>query len=155
MKQFIVSCLCFVALFANAQSRLSKDTTVVKQAVTTINQALDQAVVDKKSAFMQQHYAPDFYFLHGTGQVDSKKSWMNYVLDSTTKYRSRTHDSVTVELHNDVAIVAGVLTVTRAAANKISGYALRYIRVYAFRKKAWQLLSHCTTREWQLQDESL
>jgi len=111
--------------------------------------------VAKNAAFMQTHYAPDFYFRHSTGLIDSKESWMKGVLDTSNHFLSRQHDSVDVELHGDVAVLAGKLTVKRRGANKISGYGLRYIRVYAYRKKKWQLLSHRSTDEWQLPDEPL
>ena len=80
---------------------------------------------------------------------------MKGVLDTSNHFLSRQHDSVDVELHGDVAVLAGKLTVKRRGANKISGYGLRYIRVYAYRKKEWRLLSHRSTDEWQLPDEPL
>lgn len=156
MKYLFFIGLHLAALFSKAQSDVSlRDTTATKQLVATINQELDNAVVNKKAAYMQAHYAPDFYFLHSTGHIDSKQSWMNGVLDTAVHFLSRQHDSVEVELHNDVAVVAGVLTVKRRGENKISGYVLHYIRVYAYRSKVWQLLSHRSTQEWPLKDEPL
>lgn len=152
MNHFFFSCACLIALHTNAQSnRIPIDTSATKSLLININQLLDQAVVDKQTLFLQKHYAPDFYFLHGTGQIDSKQSWMNYIMDTATRYHSRKHDSVDVELHGDVAIVTGILTVKRPASTKQTGYALRYIRVYAYRKN-WQLLSHRTIQEWHLPD---
>lgn len=152
---FFFNCLCIAALQASAQTGNLKDTTAAKQQIVAINAGLDNAVTNKQADYLQKHFAPDFYFLHSTGQVDSKKSWMQYVLDTATRYRSRTHDSVTVELHGDVAILTGILTVTRTAQTKITGYVLRYIRLYAYRQNRWQLLSHRSLNESHLPDESL
>jgi ketosteroid isomerase-like protein len=152
MKHFFFSCICLLALQANAQADIPiTDTAATKKLLININQGLDQAVVDKQALFLKNHYAPDFYFLHGTGQVDSKQSWMRSVLDTATHYQYRRHDSVAVELHGDVAIVTGILTVKRATGTN-SRYALRYMRLYAHRKGIWQLLSHRTAQERHLPD---
>jgi hypothetical protein len=156
MKPLFFICLYLTALATSAQTNnVLRDTVATKQVLLTTNQSLDDAAVHKDVAYMQTHYAPDFYFLHSTGLIDSKQSWMKGVLDTATHFLSRHHDSVQVELHNDVAVLAGMLTVKRTDGHKISGYGLRYIRVYAYRNNVWQLLSHRSTQEWKLPDESL
>ena len=107
-------------------------------------------MVNKQSDILNKHYADDFYFKHGSGNIDSKKSWIdNAIGPSSPGYISRTHDSVKVELHKDIAIVKGTLTVRRPAEVKRSNYALRYFRVFVLRKNVWQLLSHNTVVEWE------
>lgn len=151
MKQIFFFCLCLITFAGQAQSKkVLKDTTVTKTFLLNLNQGIDNAVVTKEAAFLQKHYAPDFYFLHSTGAIDSKESWIKNVLKPTSQYLSRQHDSVQVELHGDVAVVAGSLTVKRPKDKNITGYILRYIRVYAYRQKVWQLLSHRSTYEWHL-----
>lgn len=147
--------LCLVVPYANARAAPFTDTAETKERLMALNQSIDQAVVDKNAAFLRKHYASDFYFKHGAGTIDSKESWINNVLNAATQFRSRMHDSMKVELHNDIALVTGILTVKRPSDGKISGYALRYIRVYALRKKTWQLVSHHTTQEWHLPDAEL
>ena len=156
MNFFKLPCLLyFVFLTLCAQAQSLQDSVAGKKHLLRLNKLLDQAVVDKNAAFLQKHYAEDFYFKHGTGLIDSKKSWMKNVLDTTAAFHSRSHDSVFVEWHRNVAILAGTLTVKRRVQTMLRGYALRYIRVYAYRKKVWQLLSHRTTQEWHLPDSPL
>ena len=138
-------CICFKS---EAQQI---DSAAVKQTIDSINRMLDNAVVNRQADVLNKHYADDFYFKHGSGNIDSKKTWIdNAVLPSSPGYISRTHDSVTVELHKDIAIVKGTLTVHRPAAVTRSAYALRYFRVYVLRKNVWQLLSHNTVLDWDL-----
>ena len=73
-------------------------------------------------------------------------------MDSGVHYISREHDSTIVELHNNVAIITGTLTVQRKGPQSISIYALGYVRVYALHNKIWQMISHRTTAEWHIQD---
>lgn len=124
----------------------------ISKTINDLNQTLDNAVVNKDIATLNKHYSNDFVFTHGTGLVDSKESWVNHVrkLSEENRFISREHDSTQVELHNDVAIIVGTLTVTRISKQQTQKYALRYVRVYVLRNKIWQLISHRTTKEWHL-----
>lgn len=116
--------------------------------VLKVNQDIDDAVVEKNIEILRKHYATDFVFTHGTGTVDSKTSWIEAVARPQTNFASRKHDSTAVEIHDDIAIVTGRLTVTRGDKEKIDRYGLRYVRVYRLNDEIWQLLSHRTTSEW-------
>src|SRR5690242_8508676 len=85
----------------------------LQQQLDEINRSIDQAVVQKDIPKLQQLYADDFVFTHGTGVIDSKESWIDNIRKSTDKFVSRTHDSTRVELHSDVAILTGRLMVTK------------------------------------------
>jgi ketosteroid isomerase-like protein len=126
----------------------SKDSTLIK-FIDETNRKIDRAVVAKDLKFLDQHYGEDFVFTHGTGLIDSKNSWIESIRKSKG-YASREHDSTVVELHNDIAIATGKLTVGRLepAKDGTTKYSLRYVRVFALRKKTWQMISHRTTSEW-------
>src|SRR6186997_2791563 len=114
MKMIILFLLCISYFTSSAQPT---DSAAVRHTIDSINRMLDNAVVNRQADILNKHYAEDFYFKHGSGSIDSKKSWIdNAVQPSSPGYISRTHDSVTVELHKDIAIVKGTLTVHRPAA---------------------------------------
>lgn len=148
MKKLLFYSLLLLSFSASAQS-ISQEQRIKKQ-VDSINRLLDHSVVRKAGAILQKHYADDFVFTHGTGLVDSKQSWIKNVLDTGVHYVSRAHDSVNVELHGDIAIVNGQLTVHRKRESSVTGYALKYVRVYVLRRNIWQMISHRTTSEWHL-----
>jgi len=102
-------------------------------------------------ATLQTYYADDFYFLHATGKIDNKASWMKSVSNPNSQTLSREHDSVMVELHDNVALLTGTLSV-QFPPNTRAGYAIRYIRVYALRNEGWRLLSHPSTAQWTIND---
>jgi ketosteroid isomerase-like protein len=113
------------------------------------NRKIDQAVVTKDMKFLDRNYGDDFVFTHGTGLIDSKNSWLQDIRKSKG-FAAREHDSIVVELHKDVAIVSGKLTVTRLSPAKDGTlkYSLRYVRVFRQRKQNWEMISHRTTSEW-------
>lgn len=127
-----------------------QDSAATVRFIDSLNRQADLAVVNKNAVLMNRLFAHDFYFLHSTGLIDSKKTWLKSALSAGTGYLSRTHDSVVVELHPGLAVVSGILTVTPKPANNKAPYRLRYIRIFAVRKPGWQLVSHHSTAEIRL-----
>lgn len=140
--KFFISFLFNIFFFTTEAQHM--DSSAVRHTIDSINRLIDQSVVQKDLAILKKHYADDFYFRHGSGKIDSKKSWLDNVMNISKGYISRMHDSVTVELHKDIAIVSGTLVIERLPVGKRS----KYIRVFVRRKKVWQLLSHNTIYEW-------
>lgn len=145
-----------IALFLFIQSTvhlaLAQETNVDSATIRLIdstNRKIDRAVVAKDMKFLTKHYGDDFVFTHGTGLIDSKNSWLESIRKSKG-YASREHDSTVVELHENIAIISGKLTVGRLspASDGTSKYSLRYVRVFVLRKNNWEMISHRTTSEW-------
>lgn len=147
---YIFLCICSVQS-VTAQKNLSFDSAKIATVVDSTNRALDRAIVAKDGAFLQKHYADDFVFHHGGGQVDNKQSWINFVTSDKANYQSRVHDSISVEVHKNIAIVKGMLTISNPANNQPNTYAIKYYRTYVYRHKNWQLLSHNTYLQWQVE----
>ena len=124
---------------------IAQDSALIK-LIDEINRKIDRAVVSKDMEFLNAHYSTDFVFTHGTGLIDSKKSWLEGISKSKG-YASRENDSTVVELHKDIAIVYGKLTVGRIepAKDGTSKYSLWYVRVFVLRKKNWEMISNRTT----------
>ncbi len=142
-----ISLITLSSIYAAAQRPTN---VAVRNSVDSINRLIDQCVVNKNFVILQKHYADDFVFTHGTGLVDTKKSWLKTIADTSVRYNAREHDSTVVELHGDIAIVSGKLTVRIKANPTETIYALRYVRVFNRRQKIWQMISHRTTAEWHL-----
>ena len=132
---FIAFCLSVTALAQGDSSNL-----------VVINQQIDNHVVNKNLFALEQLYADDFVFSHGSGKVEGKVSWLKSAAKGL--FVSRLHDSVKVELHNDVAVVKGKLSVVKKNKDAEDRYHLYYIRVYAKRPSGWQMISHSTTSEF-------
>jgi len=151
-KICLVVSLSILFIFFSNDRAIAQSKEEISKTIDDLNRALDRAVVNRDITTLQKHYGDDFVFTHGTGTVDSKESWINNIkkLSDDNRFTSREHDSTLVELHGDIGILTGVLSVTRVTKTETKKYALRYVRVYALRKKVWQLISHRTTKEWHL-----
>ena len=130
--------------------QMLSDTLTIKKVVDSINREVDRAVVHKNISYMQQHYSDDFKFTHGTGMIDNKESWIGKAQAPKLQYLSREQDSTNVELHNDIAIVTGVLKVVLPPGGSRYGYGIRYQRIYRLTKNVWQMISHRTFAEWDI-----
>lgn len=140
MKLFSILMLGMVSFVALSQND--------SELLITINAQLDESVVKKDIAFLQKHYADDFVFTHGGGLVEDKSRWIKNVSNPDSKFVSRMHDSTSVELHGDVALVVGKMAIVRKDKDKEVAYGLKYIRVFRKNKNVWQMISHRTTHYW-------
>src|SRR5687767_13486755 len=103
-------------------------------ALIEFNQQIDLNVVNRNVADLEGMYADDFVFSHGSGKVEGKQSWLKSVAKSN--FQERRHDSVTVELHGNLAILKGKLSVLKKTTAKTDRYRLKYIRVFV-KKEKW------------------
>jgi ketosteroid isomerase-like protein len=149
MRKLFLSILITLVHCVNVDAQPDEQTS---KTIDELNRVIDQAVVKRDIATLKRYYGEDFVFTHGTGLIDSKESWIKNIekLSDQNRFISREHDSTVVELHGDIAILVGTLTVSRLNETTTTKYALRYFRIYTLRNKVWQLISHRTTREWHL-----
>jgi Domain of unknown function (DUF4440) len=110
-------------------------------------QRVENAVVEGDTVFLKTAYADDFRFKHGTGLVDSKSSWIRSVRQAKGKFISRKLDSVEVEIHGDIGITNGQLTVRRKTEKAERKYMIKFVRVYVRRNEQWQMIMHRTVYE--------
>ncbi len=127
-----------LVLVANAQTNAASDSSLL----LLLNQQIDNYVVQANKKALDKLYADDFVFSHGSGRVEGKTGWFKSVAKGS--FASRQHDSVTVELHAGIAILKGMLSVTKKTEKGNNKYHLKYVRVYTLRDKQWQMISHLT-----------
>lgn len=139
MRKLTVYLLLLVTGSAYAQS---------EKELLTLNASIEQAVVNKQIKLLEDAYADDFVFTHGTGFVEGKRSWIKNVSDPTVQFVLRQPDSTSVELHKDVGLVTGKLTIIRKNSGKETRYGIWYIRVYVKKDNRWRMISHRTTKQW-------
>jgi hypothetical protein len=122
-------------LWAQASRTASGDSTLL----ASLDGTIERAVVQGDTAALDTLYATDFQFTHGTGMVDGRAEWLRRAVMRPPPFRSRTADSVVVELHGSMALTSGRLAVVPRSA---PGYIVRYVRLYAKQGARWQLKSH-------------
>jgi ketosteroid isomerase-like protein len=145
MKRLILLCLIFCGQLSLTAQVISETDSL---NLLVLNRQVDQNVVAQNIVSLEKIYAEDFVFSHGSGRVDGKVSWLKSVAKGG--FIKRDHDSVTVELHGEVAILRGKLSVEKKNKDKTDRYWLRYVRVFKMKKEKWQMISHITTAEFHL-----
>jgi hypothetical protein len=143
MKKVII--LFLVSVFLIGATKAQQSVKTDSSYLVLLNQRIDDYVVQKNLAALDTLYATDFVFSHGSGTIEGKSGWLSTVGRAT--YTLRQHDSVTAEVHPDMAVVKGKMSIQKVNKDKTDRYYLKYIRVYAPRKNRWQMVSHNTTFE--------
>ena len=144
MKVVFISLFVFISTKVFSQLPASPDSF----RLLMLNQRIDELVAQKQVAAVDSLFADDFVFSHGSGRIEGKAGWLGSV--ARNRYPVRSHDSVRVQQHGDVAVLRGNMYIERVDKDKIAKYRLRYIRVFALRGSRWQLLSHTTVEEMHL-----
>jgi hypothetical protein len=114
-----------------------------EQHLLDFEKKIEAAVVAADLSFLQKAYADDFRFKHGTGHIDTKATWLKDVEKNKGKFVSRNVDKSEAELHGDIGITQGTITVTRTE----SSYTIHYVRVYRKVDNAWELFMHRTVQQ--------
>lgn len=144
MQKIKTTLLLLLIPFVVLQAQVSEQTD--SSFILVLNQQIDNYVVKQQVELLSKFYADDFVFSHGSGKVEGREGWLKSVVKGN--FLLRQHDSVTVEMHQELAIVRGKLSVHKNNKDKIDRYHLKYFRLYAYRNNQWQLISHITTSEW-------
>ena len=105
---------------------------------------IEAATLRKDVAFFRTVLADDVRFTHGTGAIWDKEKWLETVSHST--FIARDLDSVEVEPHGDIIETTGHIHI-KSGNPQNPEYQIWYVRVYARRNGAWQLLSNRTVRQ--------
>ena len=136
----IVVFLLLISIVSKAQYVEDKEASI---ALIDFERQIDEAVVKADMDFLQNAYADDFRFKHSDGKVDDKAAWLSDVEKGKGTLISRKLDNVEVEIHNDVGVTNGILTVKR----KNGSYKLQYVRVYVRKEDQWQMIMHRSVQD--------
>jgi hypothetical protein len=123
--------------------------------VLAFEKAMEAAVVRGDARTLDRMLSPDFIFTHGDGwttggaplKVDTKASWLAYVVKQPPPYLYRDLDHVQVELHGDIALTVGRYLYLPQSANPQPGHLYVWFeRVYQKQNGEWKHLSHKTVK---------
>lgn len=134
MKYLVSSVLFLLSWVASAQT---------EQQLLDFEKQIEAAVVAADISFLQKGYADDFRFKHGTGHIDSKATWLKDVEKNKGKFVSRTVDTAEAELHGEIGITQGTISVKRTDTT----YTIHYVRVYRRNDNSWELFMHRTVQQ--------
>jgi ketosteroid isomerase-like protein len=101
----------------------------------------DAAVSAGDLATLAALIADDFIYTHSTGQIQSRAEYLA-ALGARQSRSQRAVSNVRVEIHADIGITSGDLTITYPSTRP--PHLLRYLRVHRRIDGVWQAISHRT-----------
>jgi hypothetical protein len=125
--------------------------------VLAFEKEMEAAVVRGDVKFLERALTSDFIFTHGDGwttggaplKVDTKASWLSYVVKQPPPYLYRELDHVQVELHGNVALTIGRYLYLPNSNNPPQAKEHLYVwfeRVYIKQNGEWKHASHRTVK---------
>jgi len=125
--------------------------------VLAFEKEMEAAVVRGDARFLDRALTSDFIFTHGDGwttggaplKVDTKASWLAYVVKQPPPYLYRELDHVQVELHGNVALTIGrylYLPNSNAPPQAKEHLYVWFERVYIKQNGGWKHASHRTVK---------
>ena len=114
--------------------------------LTRISDAWDKAIVRKDEAAIAANMAGDFRQIDGSGNLETKKSFVAGIVDSKLTIDPYTVEDFEVRLYGDTALLSGRTHMTGKYEGKPFESNYRYIDIYVRRNGAWKIVSVQITR---------
>lgn len=101
----------------------------------------DKAIVAKRRADIEANMADDFRQIDGVGDIETKQSFVEGLIDPKLTINPYTVEDFEVRLYGDVALLSGRTQMTGAYDGKPFTSHYRYIDIYVRRGGAWKIVS--------------
>ena len=93
---------------------LSVDAVDDKKEIAALYESMYRAMIAKDSATLARVMTDDFVLVHMTGMRQSKKQYIDAILDGTLNYYSATTEQLDIKVDGDEAVLTGRSRVTAA-----------------------------------------
>ena len=113
---------------------------IVVDDVRSLDKKIDDAASEGDFTTLESLLADDFIYTHTTGNAQTKGDWLES-LKSLAGQRRRVPSAISVELHDDVAVVMGDLDIVWSDGRSRHN---RYVRVYRHQAGRWRAISQRT-----------
>ena len=135
MNYFLAFALLFSFVGVQAQSADEK-------AVVAAEKARFEAQVSKNLDVLNQLLADDLVYVHSSGNVDTKQSYIQSIKEGNSTYNSIDVQEQKVRLYGKTAIINGICYIKRPAVDgKNNDLKLRYTDVYVKKGGRWQMVT--------------
>lgn len=135
MNYFLAFALLFSFVGVQAQSADEK-------AVVAAEKARFEAQVSKNIDALNQLLADDLVYVHSSGNVDTKQSYIQSIKEGNSTYNSIDVQEQKVRLYGKTAIINGICYIKRPAVDgKNNDLKLRYTDVYVKKGGRWQMVT--------------
>lgn len=145
-KIFLLLLLLCLAPLSQTQAQATRRTVAVQAQIEANERQRFAAQVSKDYTFLDKIFSDDLVYIHSSGKVDSKASYIQSIKDGKSVYEKIDVEEIKVRVYNQdkTALVNGVILITSTPKEDGSPNLshVRYVVVYIKdRQKGWQLVS--------------
>jgi ketosteroid isomerase-like protein len=133
------SLVALIAACASAPRSVQPSADI--QTLTAQAYRWDKAIVAKDRAAIEANMAEDFRQIDGAGNVETKASFVEGLVDRALAIDPYTVEEFEVRLYGEVALLSGRTRMTGRYDGKPFKTHYRYIDVYVRRGGAWKIVS--------------
>jgi ketosteroid isomerase-like protein len=101
----------------------------------------DQAIVRKDRAAIEANMADDFRQIDGSGEVETRQSFVEGLLSPDLQLDPYTVEDLEVRLYGDVALLSGRTRMSGRYQGRAFKTHYRYIDIYVRRHGTWKIVS--------------
>jgi ketosteroid isomerase-like protein len=126
---------------ANSPPAPVENTALIIEQVTAQADRWDKAIVRKDRAAIEANMADDFRQIDGSGNVETKASFVADLVSPELRIDPYTVEEFDVRLYGDTALLSGRTKMTGAYQGKPFSSDYRYIDIYIRRGGEWKIVS--------------
>ena len=131
------------ALLLSSSLAIAADLT---QDIKKLDEQWASATVRKDFATLNRIMADDLKYGHGNGSVQTKQEFLAALRSDNMNYREFKFEEVEASVFGDTAIIRSSPRMSIKIDGKEQSFQARFLRVYAKRNGAWQMVAHQATR---------
>lgn len=152
MKCLLPLCLILTFQLSHAQTPVSPSAGAVastptqsiglsadKKAVLITEKERFEAQVSKNYAVLDKVLANDLVYIHSNGNSDTKRSYIQSILDGKSTYDAIDIEEQYVRIYGNTAIINGLCMVRAVNNGEAINTRLKYTSVYVRIGKQWQM----------------
>jgi ketosteroid isomerase-like protein len=114
----------------------------VQDDVKAAEQAWFDGITKNDFPKLEKVLADDLYYLHSTGVVDTKESYIKSMSSGKQKYSSGKINDLKIRVYGTAAVINGDANFEFVTNGKPGKGHLKYTHVFVKSAKGWQLVSH-------------
>ena len=126
---------------ANTQQSTMENQAQLIARLTEQADRWDKAIVRKDRAAIEANMAEDFRQIDGAGNVETKKSFVDYLVSPDLEIDPYAVQDFDVRIYGDVALLSGRTRMTGRYQGKPFTSHYRYIDIYVRRGGEWKIVS--------------
>jgi len=153
MKHLLSTSILLLAtapvVIAQAPAKEAKSDDWNENQVRKLERERVNALVAGDLKVLERILADDWIYIHSSGLVDTKASFIQSIKSGALKYEAMDHDDVTVKMFPDLALIKGRTDIrvrSGGPAGELRSLQLRFTCIYVMKGGRWQMVEWQSTR---------